>query len=307
MSWFFKTTAIIFLLVLILAGCSVPTPTADTPSPIPPATPSPTITPEVTPPPTSAPEFDAHRRKKLFDDDVYVTMPSRWQIPGANVPIKQFVYNNYGEIVAEFVSDDIEPSVNGKYDVIAVCSRWEYNREYNLFSFEKLDYLFNDKAEFRDSYDDYPDKYKCEIANNIFKVFSAGKTYTCEIPDGDYYVLHINDSIVYLSSDRDDKLILYKIGKDISDFIKSDDYGRPTYWSDKYVFIKYGFSDGYTILDADGEVIYYNESKINLDPSIVGGDYLGHDLFKMYRGNYYGVVNEDGDWVVRSLLMMDDV
>ena len=214
-------------------------------------------------------------RKKLFDDDIYVTIAGPTYHMEMYVEPKQwFVYDNYGDMVANYLAldysywyespGDANVFINQKTDVTA-CH--DYHGVFNLFSYEKLGYVIDDafpfNAPFRKSAYSPPLIDELEFSDYAEDPIIDGNSYSR---------IYASDFLVWLraryedqNGEREEKLLLYRTGKDISNLLKDSNGANNCSWVyslEGYAIIS-KYDGSCMIIDKNGEVLYTCNIAVN--------------------------------------------
>jgi len=151
---------------------------------------------------------------------------------------------------------------------------------------------------------------QAEINDGILMIVSNGEKYELDVREygsaKDVSVHSINDSIVLINCPFNKnseyhsfyRLFRYKTGEDISTLLKN--CFSPIIYDDYFIIHYYNSNKGlcdYSIMDDDANLISKGNGNVR---------YEGYDLFSIERGNYFGLIDPDGQWLLRLLRMEED-
>ena len=156
-----------------------------------------------------------------------------------------------------------------------------------------------------------------EVADGALILCVGNKSYRVDVLEDaeilGVYLGSLNENVVsfWYQYRRDGelysnvRLIRYKTGEDLSALLDDTSvYSPDDAIFRNYILIQHYGSNwapytgrDYTILDGNGILISRGDGYLY---------YMGHDLFELHRGNYYGVVNAKGEWLLRLLAIGED-
>lgn len=148
---------------------------------------------------------------------------------------------------------------------------------------------------------------KTDISGNILTIDNNGEKYEVDLGKydsaEDIPVLGVNDQIVCQYKQGDEyidtyHLFRYKTGEDIS-YLLDNSYVVEIY--QEYILVRKERSDinpyDYAILDANANTLFTGNGHVG---------YEGYGLFSIIRGNYLGLINDKGEWLLRKLYINED-
>ena len=153
------------------------------------------------------------------------------------------------------------------------------------------------------------------VKGGVMTVDNHGAKYEVKADENEV-VWGINDHVVYTACSYDadgksvpwdafdarvksvDRLVRYETGQ-VALVMDDRGYSNSIEVYEDYVAIVRlnDTGSGYAILDAEGNLLSHGPGRI---------EYLGHGLFSMVRGSYFGVVSAKGEWLLRLVTGGDD-
>ena len=202
------------------------------------------------------------------------------------------------------------PHLNEGY---AIMTEWQADERLYRFTVIDKDGKTLWQGDWKEVYIDaerYEEESAFEVINGALTLRTGGESYRVNILDPadaqDIYVSGLNANVAYIVQPNGrDRLVRYKTGEDLSALLQyrydaEFNYSPTVIIFRDYIVIQYydpKSDHGYAILDGNGNLISQGDGYLY---------YVGHDLFELRRGNYFGVVNARGEWLLRLLRIGED-